>query len=348
MFYQPAEWHPHQACWLAFPYDRQLWSAHLEVVQAEFMDLVLAIARSEQVFILVPSAEQKDICGQLLQEKLGSHFYPQINLSIVPFGDIWMRDIAPIFGIDRTTGTIQARTFAWNGWGGKYLLEADDQVARQVVELAQVPHRAFPFVLEGGAVEVDGLGTCLTTEQCLLNPNRNPHLSKTQIEEGLREALGVEQILWITAGLENDHTDGHIDTIARFIAPNTVMCMLPDTDRDPNYQVLRDIHRQLVNFQSAEGVPLTVVTIPSPDRVTGPEGEIMPASYLNFYISNAHVIVPTYGSAHDDRAVNAIAHHCHKYLPTRTVLGLPARHILLGGGAFHCITQQLPQVGSLP
>jgi len=341
MFYQPAEWQPHQACWLAFPYDRGLWQEHLEAVQAEFMALVSVLARSEQVFILVPDVNTQDYCKHLLQEQLGCEY--AVHLPIVPYGDIWMRDIGPIFVCDRVTGALEGRTFAWNGWGGKYLLAGDDRVAQRVVELAQVPHRSFPFVLEGGAVEVNGQGICLTTRQCLLNPNRNPHLSPSAIEEALKEALGVHHILWIEQGLRNDHTDGHIDTIARFIAPHTVMCMVPDTDRDVNFPVLQQIYDQLTHLRTADGTPLQVVTIPSPDRVVDAQGEIMPASYLNFYISNAHVIVPIYGVANDDRAVSAIARHVRTYLPDRQVVGLPAQHILLGGGAFHCITQQLPR-----
>lgn len=211
-------------------------------------------------------------------------------------------------------------------------------VSRRVAELAGLPSHHFPLVLEGGAIEVDGLGTGLTTRQCLLNPNRNPHLTQAEIEALLQLALGIDKLLWLEKGLRNDHTDGHIDTIARFVAPHQVMCMLPDDPSDPNYRVLWDIYVQLQGLGDVMGQPLQVIPIPSPHTVVNSEGELLPASYLNFYISNDSVIVPIYGSANDQRAVAAIA----KCFSNRKVIGLPARHILSGGGAFHCITQQQP------
>jgi agmatine deiminase len=327
---QPAEWQPHSHCWLAFPYSQELWGAHLACAQAEFRELVRTICKSEQVCVLVPDT---------LHLKLAQELLPlPVQFFVVPFGDIWMRDIAPIFVTDPSKGAIAAHAFQWNGWGHKYLLPGDEGVAQAVAQLAGVPLVRFDFVLEGGAVEVDGLGTCLTTKQCLLNPNRNPHLSQAEIEQKLRTALGVSHVLWLEAGLRNDHTDGHIDTIARFVAPHTVMCMLTDDRTDPNYRVLRDIHEQLRGLRDATDTPLRVVTIPSPHTVLNDRGELLPASYLNFYIANEAVIVPTYGVAHDRQAVAEIA----KFFGNRQTVGLPAWHILLGGGAFHCITQQQP------
>ncbi len=334
-YIQPAEWQPHSACWLAFPSDRSLWLENLEAAQAEFVELAKVIAKSEQLEILVANLETEAIARKLLSGT-------SANFHLIPYGDIWMRDIAPIFVVKEEKKELATVTFAWNGWGHKYLLEHDDRVAIAIAEtkFTNIPTFRFPWVLEGGAVEVDGAGTCLTTKQCLLNPNRNPELTQTEIEEGLCQALGVTKILWLEAGLLNDHTDGHIDTIARFIAPQTVMCMIAESTDDPNYEVLNHISEQLKGFTDATGKNLKVIEIPSPGLVLDPDGEIMPASYLNFYISNDHVIVPIYGTKFDQTAVAAIA----SCFPNRETLGLPAKIILSGGGAFHCITQQQPLV----
>ncbi|NMF57598.1 agmatine deiminase family protein [Pseudanabaena yagii] len=327
---QPAEWQPHSACWLAFPSHRDLWLEYLDIVQAEFVALAKAISTSEQLEILVleeTAALAKQLLGDL-----------PVCFHQIPFGDIWMRDMTPIY-IKNADGKLGALHFQWNGWGGKYMLEHDDRVAANILQTLDFPTFEFDWVLEGGAIEVDGEGTCLTTKQCLLNPNRNPHLDQEAIESGLKIALGVEKVLWIEEGLLNDHTDGHIDTIARFIAPHTIMCMEPTSEDDPNYQVLKDIASQLETMTDAKGRKIDVVRIPSPNLVLDDEDEIMPASYLNFYISNDSVIIPIYGSPNDELAVQAIA----KHFPNRKAIGLSAKHILLGGGAFHCITCHQPQ-----
>ncbi len=337
-FYQPAEWQPHSACWLAWPSHEDLWLEHLGAVQQEFTDLCKAIARSETLEILVPDQDSLQSAQDALQGL-------PVNFHLVAFGDIWMRDIAPIFLLGRESvnsgikSQLATLNFTWNGWGHKYMLDGDDQVAANVSKLVDVPTFTFPWVLEGGAVEVDGLGTCLTTKQCLLNPNRNPKMDKPEIEAGLQQALGVQKILWLDQGLLNDHTDGHIDTIARFITPGVVMCMQAQDQDDPNQSVLQDIAEQLAQFTDVREQKLEVVQIPSPGLVLDPDGEIMPASYLNFYISNDSVIVPTYNSPYDQKAVDTIA----AYFPQRRTIGLSAKSILLGGGAFHCITQQQPQ-----
>lgn len=338
-FHQPAEWEPHSACWLAWPSHRDLWLAQLEAVQSEFVDLCQAIAQSEKLEILVLDEASEKIA----RDRLGNL---PVSLHRIPFGDIWMRDIAPIFtvgsvgsiGSERTQ--LAALNFIWNGWGEKYLLEHDDQVAERITKSLDVHTFSFPWILEGGAVEVDGQGTCLTTRQCLLNQNRNPHMSQAEIEAGLCGALGVEKILWLDRGLLNDHTDGHIDTIARFVAPGVVVCMYVQDSDDPNSEVFAEIATQLSAFTDARGQKLEVIEIPSPGLVLDPDGEIMPASYLNFYIANDHVVVPIYGSKYDEKAVEAIA----ACFPQHKTIGLSAKHILLGGGAFHCITQQQPVV----
>ncbi len=332
-FHQPAEWEPHTACWLAWPSHRELWLEHLEAVQSEFVDLCKAIAPSENLEILVLDEASE----QTARDRLGDL---PARLHRIPFGDIWMRDIAPIFTVWAARSKLAALNFIWNGWGGKYLLEHDDRVAVRIAKSLDVRTFNFPWILEGGAVEVDGQGTCLTTRQCLLNENRNPHMSQAEIEAELCGALGVEKILWLERGLLNDHTDGHIDTIARFVAPGVVTCMCAQDSDDPNSEVLAEIAAQLRAFTDARDRKLEVIEIPSPGLVLDPDGEIMPASYLNFYIANDRIVVPIYDSKSDEKAVEAIT-ACFR---DRQTIGLSAKHILLGGGAFHCITQQQPAV----
>jgi len=257
----------------------------------------------------------------------------------VPVGDIWLRDTAPIFVKDEQ-GALRAACFGFNGWGRKYLLPGDDRVAGRVAARSGLPRTDHAWVLEGGSVEVDGEGTLLTTRQCLLNPNRNPGLDTAEIEAALADGLGAEKVLWLDEGLINDHTDGHIDTLARFAAPGVVVCMEARDGADPNAAVLDRLATDLATMTDARGRTLQVVRIPSPGLVLDGEGEVMPASYVNFYIGNRSVVVPTYGTAYDEAAVDALA----PLFPGRRVVGRSARAILSGGGAFHCITQQQPEV----
>ncbi|MGH7437875.1 MAG: agmatine deiminase family protein, partial [Polyangiaceae bacterium] len=256
----------------------------------------------------------------------------------VPFGDIWLRDTAPIFLVGRG-GARRAARFRFNGWGGKYVLDHDDQVAARVAAASKHEQMAYPFVLEGGSVEVDGEGTLLTTRQCLLNPNRNGATDERTVERLLQGSLGVEVVRWLDQGLENDHTDGHVDTLVRFVRPGVVVAMEARAADDPNREALATLVRDASAFVDARGRRLEVVRIPSPGRVVDPAGRVMPASYVNFYVSNAAVIVPTYGSPFDAEAVERIG----ALFPGRKTVGVEARAILSGGGAFHCITQQEPR-----
>jgi agmatine deiminase len=256
----------------------------------------------------------------------------------VPYGDIWLRDTGPLF-VNRSDGAGAAVRFGFNGWGGKYVLEHDAQVAERIGELAGLPTFSFPWVLEGGSIDVDGQGSCLTTRQCLLNSNRNPGMDQRALEAGLSDALGVEKILWLDMGLLNDHTDGHVDTLARFVAPGVVLCMQAASPDDPNVEALDAAARDLASFTDARGRSLTVVRIPSPGPVLDEDGQVVAASYVNFYVGNRTVVVPVYGSPQDDQAVEGIA----ACFPRRRTVGIPATAVVAGGGgAFHCITQQVP------
>ena len=349
LFFQPAEWAPHSSCWLAWPSHGDLWKEELLPAQQEFSALCRAIcdvdsngkARGESLNILVPTQSAQRDAEQALAGL-------PVTFHSISFGDIWLRDTAPLF-LTNEMGELATARFQFNGWGGKYSLPFDDQVSKRIEEKAATETKnrqfSFPWILEGGSIEVDGEGTCLTSEQCLLNPNRNATMNKGEIENALQESTGVRKVLWVKDGLLNDHTDGHIDTIARYVAPGVVACMKAvDPETDPNHAVMEQIAKDLASFTDANGRPLKVVRIPSPGKICDDDGRVMPASYLNFYIANTTVVVPIYGSEHDERAVSEIA----KLFPTRKTVGLLARAILAGGGAFHCITQQQPAPLSAP
>jgi agmatine deiminase len=323
----PAEWTPHAAVWTAWPSHPELWVEDLEPAREEVAGLIRAIrdgGRGERVELLCANeAALADATAAFAGDD-------GVRLHLRLFGDIWLRDTGPIF-MASPMGPAAAG-FRFNGWGGKYLLEGDDGVAPFVAEAAGVSLARHDWVLEGGALDVDGTGLVVTTEQCLLNPNRNRGISRAEAEAKLRRDLGLDRVLWLGDGLLNDHTDGHVDNLARFIAEG-VLCLPEARDADdPNADVYRDA------LERARDFGVEVVTIPSPGLIPDEDGEPIPASYMNFYIANTAVVVPTYGSRHDDAAVAAVG----ALFPGRTAVGLPANHILTGGGSFHCITQQQP------
>ncbi len=320
----PPEWAPHRALWTAWPSDAALWEEGLQPAQAEAAALALAlVAAGERVQVLVQGRDAMAAA----EVAIGG----ACALLGEPFGDIWLRDTGPIF-----TRPGHARAFRFNGWGGKYVLAGDGDLADRVAARAGASLERFDFVLEGGAVEMDGAGTLLATRQCLLNPNRNPGWKQADAEAALRAALGAEKVLWLEEGLLNDHTDGHIDNLARFVAPGRVVCQHPVTG-DRNAATLEAIARALEAMTDAQGRRLDVTTIPSPGFVAGADGEAAPASHMNFVIANEAVIVPVYSDTGDD-ALKALA----PLFPGRRLIGLSARALLDGGGAFHCITQQEP------
>lgn len=331
----PAEGQDHRATWLAWPTHAHLWEENLPAAQAEFSALCRAIAHQEKgrspekLEVLVADAGARRDAEEALRG-LDCRFHE------IPYGDIWLRDTAPLFFVQGAQ--LLARRFAFNGWGGKYSLPHDPEVAARIAQARDCLSDEFSWIMEGGALEFDGEGSCLTTEQCLLNPNRNGEVTKSGVEETLQTLLKVEKILWVRQGLLNDHTDGHIDTLVRFTAPGQVLCMEAQSSDDPNAAVLSEIIADLKTMTDARGRALKVMTIPSPGLVLDEEGEIMPASYANYYVSNSSVIVPTYGSKYDEAAVKKIA----TLFPGRRTVGLSAKAILSGGGAFHCITQQEP------
>jgi agmatine deiminase len=317
--------------WLGYPSHSELWESDLEAARAEVGALARALAGpgGERVKLLVSGEE----ASRHAHRELGRE--PSIEITGARFGDIWLRDTGPIF-FERAAA--RAHAFQWNGWGEKYVLAHDDEVAEQIAVASGVRLERFDFILEGGAVEHDGLGTVLTTRQCLLNPNRNPGWDEHRAEEALGRALGAKKVLWLDQGLENDHTDGHIDNLARFLAPGLVACPSATGPDDPNAAVYDEIATALGAMTDATGASLRVVRIPSPGKITDDRGAIVPASHMNFVIANLAVVVPLYGEPAGRLALGAIARHC----PDRQVIGLSSRAILHGGGSFHCICQQEP------
>lgn len=319
----PPEWAPHQAVWIGFPSDPELWLADLKPAQQEvaaFAEAVHAGGRGEEVWLVASHEDAAEAARTLA---------PFARVIVEPFGDIWLRDTGPI--LVGSGGDRRAQGFRFNGWGEKYELEGDSTIGERLSGHAGFSYRQSTWILEGGAIDHDGAGTAVTTEQCLLNPNRNPGLTKAEIDSLLKRDLGFERVIWLGEGLLNDHTDGHVDNIARFVAPGRIAIPTP-TENDPNEAVYGDIAKRLADAGQ------DIATVPSPGLVER-DGDIIPASYMNFYIGNAAVVVPQYGAANDAAAVEAV----QALFPDRVAIGLRADHILTGGGSFHCISQQVPQ-----
>ena len=307
----PHEAEVHQACWMAWPFRSAEW-LNLERAQREFILLLTTVSETEHVNLLVPDTE-----FSLPLQNLTTH--------VISYGDSWTRDTLPIFACAEEN-TLKSLVFDFDGWGGKYQIPGDKDLGKRVAALAKCEYQHYDIVLEGGSVEFDGAGTMLTTRNCL--EKRNP---SKPMESLLQEAFSVERVLWLEGQLQNDHTDGHIDTLARFVEPGRVLCATPSLG-DPNEAMLRDIERQL------RTMGLQVELIPSPGSIESASGELLPASYCNYYLSNERVLVPQYNVPADKDALDALGH----LFPLRKVIGLPAQEIIEGGGAFHCITQQQP------
>lgn len=320
------EWAPHDSVWIGFPSAVDLWLDDLEGAQAEvaaFARAVHAGGRGEKVQLVCANGLAEEVAHDLAGDAA--------QIISAPFFDIWLRDTGPI--IVRNAHGHLALDFRGNGWGGKYPSPLDDGLAGVLCGQAGIMREPRNWILEGGAIDIDGAGLCVTTGQCLLNPNRNPELSRRDIEDRLGADLGVEQVLWLGVGLHNDHTDGHVDNVARFVGPGKLALPAPSGDDDPNAAVFADA------LNRARDWPVEIVMIPSAG-CHETDGEILPASHMNFYIGNAVVVVPTYGGTSDGPAVAAVA----KLFPDRETIGLPSNHLLTGGGSFHCISQQVPSL----
>lgn len=329
----PAEWAPQKAIWTAWPSSLDEWGGDLEAPRRDVANLVRALAPTNKVYVLVNSNDTE----QSARAALGD----AAELVRAKYGDIWLRDTGPIFAA--TPDGAVALRFATNSWGGKYDLPDDATVGDDVARVSTTPVRRFDFVLEGGAIDQDGEGTILTTRQTLLNPNRNGW-TKEQAEAELARAFGAKKVIWIDEGLRNDHTDGHIDNIARFVAPGRVVCQAPAGPDDPNAETLNAIADVLARSTDAAGRKLDVVRVPGAGLYYNRLGEISPASHMNFIIANGVVVVPVYGTATEASALIAL----QAVFPDRNVVGVSSKGLLgageAGGGSFHCITQQEPLI----
>ncbi len=328
----PAEWEPHRATWLAWPRNRDTWPGKFEPIPAVWAALVRTLAEFEPVHVLAGGAEVMAEAGQLLAG------VANVTLHDIPTNDVWARDHGAMFLSGPPSLPPALIDWEYNAWGGKYPpFDLDNAVPRHMAELTGRRRFMPGIVLEGGAIDGNGDGTLLTTETCLLNPNRNPQLSRDQIEQYLRDFCCARKILWLAGGIVGDDTDGHIDELARFVRPTTVVAAREADPRDENHEPLEENYRRLLEMTDAQGRPLEVVPLPMP-RPLFFEEHRLPACYLNFYIANGVVIVPTFDDAADREVLETLG----RLFPGRQIRGLHAVDLVWGLGAFHCITQQEP------
>jgi len=343
----PAEWEPHSAVWLAWPHDPTSFP-RLDQAEAAFAEFVAEIHTSERVELLVRDAPMQRKAGQLLEAR-GTDL-SQVNFYRTDYADIWFRDYGPIFVADREKQRLAMTKWIFNAWGNKYEeLLKDTRVPYFMNESLGLPLFEPGIVLEGGSIDVNGRGTLLTTEQCLLSKNRNPGLRKEDIEGFLRDYLGATHCIWLAAGIEGDDTDGHIDDVARFVSPTTVVCATQPDRSDPDHEVLEANYQLLLQATDQDSRPLQVVQLPVPGRVgdqklrdqqVGDKQARLPASYANFYIGNTKVLVPTFGVENDAKALGII----QSVFPDRRVIGINAVGLVYGLGTFHCMSQPQPAV----
>ncbi len=340
----PAEWESHAATWLSWPHKEGSWPGKLAHMPPIWVEIVRALVQGEAVHILVNDAAPAAQVRALLAR--AEVPLARVHLHDVPTDDAWMRDHGPTFITRGAGGRGELALVVWqyNAWGGKYPpWEHDDQVPGAIAGLLGVEAFSPGIVLEGGSIDVDGRGTLLTTEACLLNPNRNPQLGRGEIEQYLSDYLGVRRVLWLGEGIVGDDTDGHVDDLSRFVAPGVVVTVLEDDPGDENYARLQDNYRRVQSMRDVDGNPLRVVTLPMPVPISYDSARL-PASYANFYIGNAAVLVPTFGGRRDAAALATL----RVLFPERQVVGIDAVDLVWGLGAFHCVTQQQPAVPSPP
>jgi len=330
----PAEWEHHEATWLAWPHDRQTWPRLLAQVEAIYVQMVECLSGGEKVCIMVVDREEEERVRVLLS---GRGVAQRISYYQIKTESPWVRDYGPFF-LTAPGGERAACLFRFNAWGGKYeLLLNDARVSAQFSGVLSLPQFEADMILEGGAIDVNGHGTCLATEQCLLHPNRNPGFGTSRIEHELSRFLSVRHVVWLHQGIAGDDTDGHVDNVARFVGPRTLVVAGQEDRTDANYAPLAENHRRLLEAVDQDGKPLEVVRLPMPEVLTaGPNR--LPASYANFYIANHCVLVPIYGHHRDAQALGVLK----DLFPGRRVIGIPSTPLVHGLGAIHCITREEP------
>jgi len=330
----PAEWAPHECTWLSWPHKRESWPGKFEPVEPVMVQLVAALARHERVRINVLDAAHERHVATRLDGRVNA---ANVRFHHIPTDDAWCRDHGAIF-VGAPGDGLHALDFRFNAWGGKYLpYDLDDAVAPQMADRLGVPWTSVDMVLEGGSIDVNGGGTLLTTEQCLLHPNRNPELGRADIEACLCALLGVTQVLWLGDGVAGDDTDGHIDDLTRFVAEDTVVTVVEADRGDENYLPLAENRERLAAMRLPDGRPLKVLEMQMPRPVVY-RGDRLPASYANFYIGNRTVVMPAFDDPADAAARSVLA-GC---FPQREIVAIDCTDLVLGLGTFHCLTQQVP------
>ena len=327
----PAEWEVHEATWLTWPVPHVVWGKRLQGARAEFARLIGTIAQFEPVNLIVRDNEaEKDAKTRLSSFTNG---LSNITLHKFPIDDCWLRDNGPLF-LKHAEGQVALSDWRFNAWGGEYEhWDLDNAVSSRIAEKLSMQRFVAPMILEGGAIDVNSQGSCLTTKSCLLNQNRNPDLTQADVESYLHNYLNINEIIWLEQGFEEDETDGHIDLLARFVNDETIVCTVAEDRKDENYAQFER------NFMQLSDTDYEVVVLPMPERKIHKDGERAPLSYANFYIGNGFVVVPTYDDANDDHALGLFA----DLFPDRHVIGQAAEVMITGGGSFHCVTQQQPK-----
>lgn len=328
-FCMPPEWASHAATWMAWPHNDELWMGYLDAVRDEFTNFINTVAQHERIDLLVANKE----CEADAKSRLRG----DVHFHSLEYSDVWLRDSGPIFV---TNPNSESLIIDWdfNGWGEKYDYVADNQIPSHVAKFLKATAVNPGIVMEGGSLDVNGTGCLITTKQCLLSPARNPNHELSEIETCLQRYLGASKIIWLEDGLENDHTDGHVDTISRFASPGVIVsCICEDRD-DPNYATMQNNLDILRSSKDEEGKSFSIIELPLPRRRLELEGERLAPTYANFYICNGLVVVPQYNDLNDAKALEIL----RPLFPGRKVVGLPGRALITGGGSFHCVTQQQP------
>ncbi|MFA5572736.1 MAG: agmatine deiminase family protein [Candidatus Bathyarchaeia archaeon] len=334
-FIMPAEWESHEAIWLAWPYDPTTFPDRIPKVEATYVQIIKEIHENEVVNLFVIDGSTKKKVLTMLND--ASINLDRVNIWVYDYADVWFRDYGPIF-VKNPQHELVMIHWDFNSWGDKYETLLKDKEIPEVIN-RELKLTCFKpgIVLEGGSIDVNGKGTLLTTEQCLLNSNRNPDLKKIDIEQYLKDYLGVTHIIWLKRGILGDDTDGHIDDLARFVNPTTVVCAFEDNSEDADYDALKENYDLLVDSVDQDGEPLKIVKLPMP-KVESDDGFRLPASYTNFYIGNSKVLVPVFDHPNDERALAIL----QELFPTRKVVGICCKDLVYGFGTIHCISQQQP------
>lgn len=337
-FRMPAEWEKQSAIWLTWPHDESRWYGQFTGIPEFFAQLVSLVSRYEQVSLIIPVGGRDSIAKLLNTHKA---ILERICYFEIPTNDVWCRDSGPTFLQSHASGEVGVVDWEYNSWGGKFApWDLDNAIPREIADRLGLPYWKSPLIVEGGAIEVNGMGKLMTTDQVLLNPNRNPDWTREQVERHFCEFLNVAEVIWLPGGLEGDDTDGHIDNLARFVAPNRVVYVEESDSSDPNYGPLQQNREVLENFSDRKGSKLDLISLLMPEPIWDGDRRL-PANYANFLILNGAVIVPTFGQKRDAQALGLLG----DLFCGRKVHGLDCRQVLLEGGAVHCLSQQQPARG---